>query len=171
MELLLVQAEDLAQWKADMQEAFRLGAIEGGFPADVGEILPEADIDRSLAVKGAIAYKAVADGQILGGAIIVPDTEAHVGHLDLLYVKHGLQSRGVGKFIWFEIEKRHTDIRIWETCTPYFEKRNLHFYVNVCRFHVVDFWNSRHKDPHSPFDWPDEEENEDDGMFGFRKEL
>ncbi len=170
MELLPITKEAMPQWKADMQEAFRLGAIEGGFPEDVGEILPEADIDRSLAAKGAIAYQAVEDGQILGGAIIVLDEENHSGHLDLLYVRHGVQSRGIGKFIWFAIEQRHPNIRVWETCTPYFEKRNLHFYVNVCRFHVVDFWNSRHKDPHTPFDWPEEEED-DDGMFGFRKEL
>ncbi len=171
MELLLVQKEDLPHYKQDMQEAFRLGAIEGGFPEDVGEILPEADIDRSLSANGAIAYKAVQDGEMVGGAIIVLDRDTHSGHLDFLYVKHGVQSRGIGKFIWFEIEKLHPDIRVWETCTPYFEKRNLHFYVNVCRFHVVDFWNSRHKDPNAPAEWQEEEENEDDGMFGFRKEL
>ena len=30
---------------------------------------------------------------------------------------------------------------VWETCTPYFEKRNIHFYVNKCKFHIVEFYN------------------------------
>ncbi len=144
LNLIYVTESDLAQYKKDMREAFLFGAIEGGFPEDSDEILPEEDIDRSLSEKGAVAYKAVCNGETVGGAIIVIDKEKHMGHLDFLYVKHSCQSRGIGKFIWFEIERLHPDIRIWETCTPYFEKRNLHFYVNVCRFHVVDYWNERH---------------------------
>ncbi len=182
LRLLPVESGDLRQYKADMQEAFQLGAQEGGYfsqEQDHSEesasedmlILPEGDIDRSLGTKGAIAYKAVLNGEIVGGAIVVLDQEAGHGHLDFLYVKHGVQSRGIGKFMWFEIEKLHPEIKVWETCTPYFEKRNLHFYVNVCRFHVVDYWNSRHKDPNSPFDEPDGEEHGDFGMFGFRKEV
>ncbi len=174
MELLLVQKEDLPQYKVDMQEAFLLGAIEGGFPEDTEEILPEADIDRSLSAKGAVAYKAVEGSKMVGGAIIVIDEETHSGHLDFLYVKHGAQGNGIGKFIWFEIEKLHPNIKVWETCTPYFEKRNLHFYVNVCRFHVVDYWNERHPDPNDPYENMDrgtEDYGDDGGMFGFRKEL
>ncbi len=164
----IVQAEDLAQYKADMQEAFQLGAEEGGYPANGTQILPEKDIDRSLLTKGAIAYKAVLDNQIVGGAIIVLDENTHSGHLDFLYVKHGVQSKGIGKFMWFEIEKLHPDIKIWETCTPYFEKRNIHFYVNVCKFHIVEFFNAYHKDVNEPEDFFDEE---DSGMFEFRKDL
>ncbi len=170
LELLPVQREDLAQYKSDMQEAFLLGAFEGDYPMEDDEvILPEEDIDRSLSAKGAIAYKAVQDGEMLGGAIVVIDAKKQSGHLDFLYVKHGAQSKGIGKFMWFEIERLHPDIRVWETCTPYFEKRNLHFYVNVCRFHVVDFWNERHPDPNDPCEGCEGEDN--DGMFGFRKEV
>ena len=35
--------------------------------------------------------------------------------------------------------------------TPCFEKRNIHFYVNKCGFHIVEYFNARHKDP----DYPD----------------
>ncbi len=169
LELLPIREEDLRQFKRDMQEAFLLGAIEGGFPDDTGEILPEEDIDRSLSHEGALAYKAVENGELLGGAVIVIDKEKGCGHLDFLYVKHGMQGRGVGKFIWFEIEKMHPSVRVWETCTPYFEKRNLHFYINVCGFYVTEYWNSHHKDPSAP---PEEYEDGDDGgMFGFRKEI
>ncbi len=165
MELMRLENTDLKQFKADMREAFQLGAVEGGYPVD-GEILPEKDIDQSLDAAGAVAYKAVSEGRMIGGAIVVIASATHAGHLDFLYVKHGVQSRGVGKFIWFEIERLHPDITIWETCTPYFEKRNIHFYVNVCGFHIVEYFNPYHKDPKMP------EEfflSEDDGMFEFRK--
>ena len=38
--------------------------------------------------------------------------------------------------------------KIWETVTPYFEKRNIHFYVNRCGFKIVEFWNQNHPDTH-----------------------
>lgn len=51
--------------------------------------------------------------------------------------------------------------------TPYFEKRNIHFYVNRCGFHIVEFFNSHHPDPNDP---DREDVGEDmDGMFRFRK--
>ena len=28
----------------------------------------------------------------------------------------------------------HPEVKVWETVTPYFEKRNIHFYVNRCGF-------------------------------------
>ncbi len=34
MKLMPIQPEDLSQYKMDMQEAFRMGAVEGGCPGD-----------------------------------------------------------------------------------------------------------------------------------------
>lgn len=168
MILLTVEDKDLKQYKLDMQEAFQLGAIEGNYDGDCNEqILPEKDINQSLNTQGAIAYKAVDEnGSMVGGAIIVIDEVKHIGHLDFLYVKHGVQSKGIGKFIWFEIEKLHQDVNVWETCTPYFEKRNIHFYVNVCGFHIVEYFNPYHVDTNLPEDFRG---CDDGGMFGFRK--
>ena len=42
------------------------------------------------------------------------------------------------------------DVREWELVTPYFEVRNIHFYVNKCGFHIVEFFNERHPDPSDP---------------------
>ena len=39
--------------------------------------------------------------------------------------------------------------------TPYFEKRNIHFYVNKCGFKIVAFYNERNPDPHLPPGNPD----------------
>ncbi|MPM94978.1 hypothetical protein SDC9_142127 [bioreactor metagenome] len=89
---------------------------------------------------------------MVGGAIVIIDEETQHNHLDFLYVKYATQSKGVGQFIWREIEKLHSDTKIWETCTPYFEKRNIHFYVNRCGFHIVEFFNPQHKAPNTPGD-------------------
>ncbi len=165
MELLKLTHQDLAQFKSDMQTAFQLGAEEGGYPVDE-QILPEKDIDRSLNTPGRTAYKAVLNGEIVGGAIVVTNRQTGEGHLDFLYTKHGVQGKGVGKFIWFTLEKLHPEIKLWKTITPYFEKRNIHFYVNVCGFHITQFFNSHHPDPDFPQEMSGEE---DDEMFAFEK--
>ncbi len=63
--------------------------------------------------------------------------------------------------------------RVWETCTPYFETRNIHFYVNKCGFHIVEFFNGHHPDPHDPE--TGEQNNYEgegfDGMFRFEKKM
>ncbi len=57
---------------------------------------------------------------------------------------------------------------IWQTHTPYFEKRNIHFYLNKCGFTIVEFFNPFHPDPHQPdrTDLPSEGE-----MFRFEKQM
>lgn len=145
-ELFPLCPEDMQVFKKDMQEAFQTGAASEFSDLD-GQILPEKDIDSSFSKKGAAAYKAVIDGQIVGGAIVVIDDSTRHNHLDFLYVKNGAHSRGIGKMIWSAIEKRYPDTKAWETITPYFEKRNIHFYINRCGFAAVEFFNHHHKDP------------------------
>ena len=139
---------DLESFKKDMQEAFQNG-FEEVFGKIAERILPEKDIDESLNTKGSVAYKAVVDGEMVGGAVVVIDEETQHNHLHFLYVKTGIQTRGVGYAIWKEIEQRYPETRVWETCTPYFEKRNIHFYVNKCGFHITEFINAHHHDPNS----------------------
>ncbi len=144
-----IEEADIISFKKDMQEAFKIGAVDDFGELDE-EVLPEEDIDRSLNAKGAIAYKAVVDGKMVGGTIVVIDEVTQHNHLDFLYVKHGTQSKGIGKAIWNELEKLHPNTKVWETHTPYFEKRNIHFYINHCGFHIVEFFNPNHKDPKIP---------------------
>lgn len=144
--LLPLNKKHLLRFKRDMQEAFQQGAVEGFSDIDV-EILPEKHIDRSLASEGAIAYEAIVDDEMVGGAIVVIDEKTQHNHLDFLYVKNGIHSKGVGQAIWKEIEELHPETKVWETCTPYFERRNIHFYVNRCGFHIVEFFNKYHPDP------------------------
>ena len=65
----------------------------------------------------------------------------------------------------------HPEVKVWETVTPYFEKRNIHFYVNRCGFHIVEFFNCHHPDPNDP-DSADISDNQfPDGMFRFEKKM
>ncbi len=47
-------------------------------------------------------------------------------------------------------------------------KRNIHFYVNVCGFHITEFFNVHHPDPNCP---EDEYDGYFEGMFQFRKRM
>ncbi|MDA3731235.1 GNAT family N-acetyltransferase [Niameybacter massiliensis] len=169
MEFSLVKINDvdLMQYKKDMQEAFQKG-FEDVFGKTGGIILPEKDIDCSLNEKGAIAYKAIVDGQMCGGAVVVIDDETQNNHLDLLYVKSSAQTKGIGYAIWSEIEKLHPNTKVWETSTPYFDKRNIHFYINKCGFHIVEFQNE-----HNPSLGTSEDFIGDggEGMFVFQKRM
>ncbi len=159
--------DDIPKFKSDIQEAFQKG-FEDVYGKTDGTILPEEDIDRSLYAQGAVAYKALVDGQMLGGAVVVIDKETQHNHLDLLYVKYGTQAKGIGFQIWAEIEKLHPETKIWETCTPYFDRRNIHFYVNKCGFHVVKFINEKAPDPNTPDDFIGDG---GEGMFVFEKRM
>lgn len=140
MDFKLVEMEDkdIPTFKKEIQEAFQKG-FEEVYGSTEGIILPEADIDQSLNTKGAIAYKALLDNILVGGAVVVINEKTQHNDLHLIYVKHGNQTKGIGKLMWDEIEKLHPNTEVWETCTPYFEKRNIHFYVNKCKFHIVKY--------------------------------
>lgn len=67
--LLPVSQSDFTDYKKEMQEAFQKRAAAEFTDLDM-EILPEEDIDRSLNTKGAIAYKAIDDDEMVGGAMV-----------------------------------------------------------------------------------------------------
>ena len=167
IELLPMVQADIPQFKHDIQEAFQKG-FEDVYGEIEATILPEKDIDRSLNAEGCVAYKAIVNGEMVGGAVVVIDSKTQHNHLDLLYVKYGIQTKGIGFAIWNGVEKLHPETKVWETCTPYFEKRNIHFYVNKCGFHIVEFLNEHNPDPN------DTEEfigDGGEGMFVFQKQM
>lgn len=148
-ELSALNKEDVSEFKRDMQEAFQAGA-ESYFGESYGEVLPEGDIDESLSNPTAAAYRATMDGAPVGGAIVSFDNDGKAGHLDFLFVKTGVQSKGIGQRIWHQIESMYPNVELWETYTPYFDKRNIHFYINSLGFAAVEFFNKKHPDPHDP---------------------
>ena len=158
--------DDREQFITDNQEAFNYGALEefgrrdDNFEED-GEIISRETVEASI--DGGEAYRIMRGAEKVGGVVIKVDGDK--GDLELLFVSPKVHSKGIGYAAWCAIEKLHPEVKTWETVTPYFEKRNIHFYVNRCGFHIVEFFNSHHPDPHEP-DMP---EDEHDGMFRFEK--
>lgn len=163
----LLPREEEQAFKHEMQEAFQKG-YEDHFGNTEGIILPFEDIERSLAEDGVIVYEVIGDDERLGGALIVLRENGRKGNLHFLYTKVGCQSRGVGQWMWRTIEALHPDVELWETCTPYFDTRNIHFYVNRLGFHIVEFFNAHHPDPHLSSQ-PNEDPTGEEGMFRFEK--
>ena len=78
--------------------------------------------------------------------------------------------KGIGYGARQEVEALHPETKEWETCTPYFEKRNIHFYVNKCGFQIDQFWCEYFQPEHVMFE--DETHDLDEGpdeMFRFIK--
>ena len=147
-EILLTRLSDadLPEFKREMQRAFQLGYESEFGPCDK-PVLPERDIDLSRNAEGAAAYAVRIDGTMAGGAVVKINRQTRHNELELLFVRAGKQNRGLGQKIWNAIEKLYPDTEVWETFTPYFDKRNIHFYVNRCGFQIVEFFNPHHQLP------------------------
>ena len=172
IKLVSLSEEHTIVFKEEMQEAFQYGFQSYYSTKEMNndtnqwqEVLPDKDFYQSLKAKGAEAYEAInEDGKRVGGAIILIDNTTHHGELAFLYVKVGVQSKGIGQAIWRTIESMHPEIEVWETCTPYFDRRNIHFYINCCGFQAVEFFNEHHPDPNMP-----EQFDQEDRLFLFKK--
>lgn len=86
----------------------RIDAFQYGFESYTKQkeeqVLPEADIDNSLSDLNGYVYEMVDDNdEILGGCIVNINHNTNINHLDFLFVKVGIQSKGMGQVIWKEI--------------------------------------------------------------------
>ena len=171
VKLVPLTADDREQFILDNQEAFNYGALkefgrrDDHFEEDE-QIISRETIERSI--DNGEAYRIMLEGRIVGGVIITVDCEK--GDLDILFTSPKEHSKGVGYAAWCEVEKLHPEVKVWETVTPYFEQRNIHFYVNRCGFHIVEFYNKYHPDPNErEGGQTDMDDQFPDGMFRFEK--
>jgi N-acetylglutamate synthase-like GNAT family acetyltransferase len=168
--LASLKQDDREQFIKDNQVAFNYGALEefglrdDHFEED-DQIISRETIERSI--DEGKAYRILSDGKVVGGAVIKVTGEQ--GELELLFISPKVHSQGIGYAAWCEIEKLYPKVKVWETVTPYFEKRNIHFYVNRCGFHIVEFFNEHHADPREPLHYDTADNDEFDGMFRFQK--
>ena len=157
IKLIPLAPDDREQFITDNQEAFNYGALEefgrrdDHFEED-GEIISRETIEK--AIDGGEAYRIMQADKKVGGVVLKVDGDK--GDLDLLFVSPKAHSKGIGYAAWCAVEKLHPEVKVWETCTPYFETRNIHFYVNRCGFHIVEFYNEHHPDPNGQNDAEDE---------------
>lgn len=170
--LIPLENNDREQFILDNQEAFNYGALEefgrrdDHFEED-GQIISRETIEQSI--ENGEAYRIMQGDKKVGGVVIKVDGEQ--GDLELLFVSPKVHSKGIGYAAWCAVEKLHPKVKVWETVTPYFEKRNIHFYVNRCGFHIVEFYNSHHPDPNDPDMAEQNDEQFPDGMFRFEKRM
>ena len=171
--LIPLESIDHEQFIKDNQEAFNYSALEefgrrDDHFEDGEDIISRKTIEESI--DGGIAYRIMLGDEKVGGLILSVDG-TH-GELEILFVSPEFHSKGIGYAAWCEVEKLYPDVTVWETVTPYFETRNIHFYVNRCGFHIVEFFNKFHPDPHDPEgSGHDMDEQIPDGMFRFEKRL
>lgn len=163
-------AEEKSTFIREIQDAFQR-SFEAEFGPYEKPVLPVEDIEESFEADGAEAYLAEVDGERVGGTIFVVDEETEKNSLHLLYVRADVQNAGYGYRIWKAIEALHPDTKIWETHTPYYDKRNIHFYVNRCGFKIVEFFHAGHRDPHQTGDTAGNVPVEQNYFFRFEKEM
>lgn len=168
IKLELLQKADEEQFIKDNQFAFNYGAKQYFSEEELeeqneedGEIISRETILQSIHHEGAIAYRIVLNEQKVGGMVISINGEE--GDLELLFVNPSVHNKGVGQAAWKEIERLYPNIKVWETVTPTFEKRNVNFYVNKLGFHIVEYFNKYHPSSRYGINM--------DEMFKFRKEI
>lgn len=152
VKLELLKKDDEEQFIKDNQYAFKYGAEQYFSQSEMkeqyeeeGEIISRETIYNSIHHEGSIAYR-ILDGEKPVGGIIITIVEDK-GDLEIFFVDPFYHSKGIGRTAWKEIERIHSNVKIWETVTPCFEKRNIHFYVNKLGFHIVAYYNEHYKDP------------------------
>ena len=173
--LVPMEANDREQFILDNQWAFKYGAMmEFGERDDHidegGEIISRETIERCIDSVDREVYRIVVNEKRVGGVILKIDKKTNHNELEILFVAPEEHTKGIGYGAWQAIESLHPETEVWETCTPYFEKRNIHFYVNKCGFKIDQFWceyfQPEHEmpkeDKHDPDEGPDE-------MFRFIK--
>ena len=166
IKLETLKDNDIDSFIKDNQEAFNFGASQYFNAEELslqheedGQIISRKTILDSIHQKGSIAYR-IKDGNKNVGGIII-NIKDNVGDLEIFFVNVTCESKGIGQKAWKEVERLHPYVKVWETVTPYFEKRNIHFYVNKLGFHIVEFYKEFDKDKTIS--------DELDGMFKFQK--
>lgn len=133
-----VDLAELPQFTKKLQEAFSIAVKEKFGTTD--PIPSEKEVQSSFHSEGTATYHIVLNGKRVGGAVLTIDEKTQHNSLDLFFISPEYHSHGLGLAAWKAIEAKYPDTTVWETITPYFEERNIHFYINKCGFHIVEFF-------------------------------
>ena len=175
--LVPLTAEDREQFISDNQWAFKYGALEEFGTRDDhvdvdGEIISRRTIERCIDAPDSETYRIVLGGRNVGGVILKINKETNHNELEILFTLPDEHSKGIGYGAWQAVEALHPETEVWKTCTPYFDKRNIHFYVNKCGFKIDEFWCEYFAPSHAMPDDDEHDPNEGpDEMFHFIKRM
>lgn len=169
--LIPAREADFPEFQKKLQEAFAVAVVEAFGDTGDGPVPPDEDVQESFRAPDAVIYHIFVDGNKAGGAVLSINNKTQHNSMDLFFISPEYSNRGIGFAAWKAIEEKYPETVVWELGTPYFEKRNIHFYVNKCGFHIVEFYNEHHPDPHDRCD--DREESrmlpDENAFFRFEK--
>ncbi|HEM5984867.1 TPA: GNAT family N-acetyltransferase [Streptococcus suis] len=154
LELRPLLEEEREEFIRRNQVAFR-EALKEEMP-EGEEVISRKEVLESLLAQKAQTFQVYWKNDLVGGVVVQIDSATNHNSLDLLFVDGNHKGKGLGLTIWQAIEQAYPDTEVWETYTPHFEVRNIHFYVNKCGFQIVEFFNPAHPMEHVP-DFPDAE--------------
>lgn len=169
--LIPAKEAELLEFQKKLQEAFAVAVVETFGDSGNEPIPADEDVQESFNASGAVVYHILLDGKKVGGVVLNINNETRHNSLDLFFVSPEYSNRGIGLAAWKAIEAGYPETVVWEVGTPYFEKRNINFYVNKCGFHIVEFYNEHHPDPHERYDGCEEDGilPGEDAFFRFEK--
>lgn len=166
-----VPQKELKTFKQELQEAFLKG-LQDSFPeaedpTEMGPIPSDEDYEHSLTAKDSVVHQILLNGERKGGVVLKMNNETQRNEVDFLYIKANAHGKGLGTKAWKAIEAAFPETKVWELYTPYFEKRNIHFYVNKCGFKIVEFYHKGHQGPNVEGEEPVSDEEYE--FFRFEK--
>lgn len=148
----IAKKEELQKFKRKLQEAFNVAAVER-FGSNSNKPIPsDKSIEKSFNAPGSVIYHILSNGKKVGGAVLIIDEITKHNSLEFFFMYPNGHSNGIGYKAWKAIEEKYPETKVWETHTPYFEKRNIHFYVNKCGFKIVEYLNQYHMGSHASED-------------------
>lgn len=147
---------DLQELKRKIQEAFEVAVVEN-FGEQDEPIPTDKELELTFQSSDTVIYHILLGNKKIGGAILGIHPETQNNSLEFFFISPEYHNKGFGLAAWKAIEKKYPETKVWKTVTPYFEKRNIHFYVNKCGFKITEFWNKYNPDPYEPA-----EQTEDD---------
>lgn len=86
---------------------------------------PEKTIECCIDDPNNETYRIIADNKKSGGVILKINKETGHNELEILFTSPDEHSKGIGFGARQAIMGLHPETKIWETCTPCFEKRHL----------------------------------------------
>jgi len=171
LSLKITKKDELQLFKNKLQEAFAMAAIEKYGDEFKGFIPPDEAIQKSFDQPGSVVYNILYNEMLIGGVIVIINEKTQHNSLEFFYISPQYHSLGLGLAAWEAIEAMYPDTQVWETATPYFEKRNINFYVNKCGFRIVEFYNKYHPDPNKDNSQNDESPHTKEEFFRFEKTM
>lgn len=169
LEFHFLDKTDIPSFKRDVRDVFGQ-THTAEFGPDHGKDAGLAEyLDKSLQDPLSQTFFIFDGVEKVGGISLHVNEETQHNSVEFLYIYPGLQGRGLGQRIWKGIESRYPDTKIWELATPYYDKRNIHFYVNRCGFHIVEFFNKYHRG--SDASQSNDEFDDTDLFFRFEKKM